>query len=107
MKEISVSELKAALDAGDAVLIDVRELDEWNAGHIAQAIHNPMSSFDLAAIPTTGEILFICRSGNRSGQVGNYVEQHDVSAVNIVGGMKAWASAGFEMESATGIPEVI
>ena len=107
MKEMSVTQLKAALEAGDAVLIDVRELDEWSAGHIAQAIHNPMSSFDLGAIPTSGEILFICRSGNRSGQVGNFVEQHDVSAVNIIGGMKAWASAGFEMESALGIPEVI
>lgn len=107
MKEMSVTELKAALDAEDVVLVDVRELDEWDAGHISQAIHNPMSSFDLAAIPKSGEILFICRSGNRSGQVGKFVEQHDVSAVNIAGGMKAWASAGFEMESTAGTPTVI
>lgn len=107
MQELTVSDLKAKLDSAEIVLIDVREQDEWDAGHIATAKHNPMSAFDLTSLPTDKEIWLICRSGNRSGRVGQFIEQNGLQAVNVLGGMKVWEQAGFDMESATGFPSVI
>lgn len=107
MQELTVSDLKAKLDSAEIVLIDVREQDEWDAGHIASAKHNPMSAFELPSIPADKEIWLVCRSGNRSGRVGQFLEQNGINAVNVLGGMKAWEQAGFDMESESGIPTVI
>lgn len=107
MQELQVTDLKAKLAAQDILLIDVREQDEWDAGHIATAIHNPMSAFDLSDIPADKEVWLICRSGNRSGRVGQFIEQNGLQAINVLGGMKAWELAGYEMDSESGIPTVI
>lgn len=107
MQEFSVLDLKLKLESENIVLIDVREQDEWDAGHISDAIHNPMSAFDLSTIPADKEVWLICRSGNRSGRVGQYLEDNGHRAINVIGGMKAWELSGFEMESNTGSPMVI
>ncbi|MER5478436.1 rhodanese-like domain-containing protein [Streptomyces sp. NPDC002734] len=81
-------------------LLDVREDDEWQAGHAAGALHIPMSEFvarygELTeAAPQDGRVNVICRSGGRSAQVTMYLVQQGLDAANVDGGMGAWAAAG-------------
>lgn len=84
----------------DAFLLDVRENDEWEAGHAAGALHIPMSEFvarygELTeAAPQDGKVYVLCRVGGRSAQVAQYLIQQGVDAVNVAGGMQAWEAAG-------------
>jgi rhodanese-related sulfurtransferase len=65
-----------------------------------------MSAFDINALPTDKPLIFICRSGNRSGQVVTKVASQFENVFNMTGGMKAWNEAGLAMVSANGNPEV-
>ncbi|MFP5021116.1 rhodanese-like domain-containing protein [Pseudonocardia phyllosphaerae] len=80
-------------------LLDVRELDEWTAGHAPHARHLPMS--ELAArmneVPQDDPLYVVCRSGGRSGRVVAYLAQQGFPAVNVDGGMQDWAAAGREV----------
>jgi rhodanese-related sulfurtransferase len=81
-------------------LLDVRENDEWHAGHAEKALHIPMSDFVsrygelTAAAPQDGRIHVICKSGGRSAQVTMYLVQQGHDAVNVDGGMHAWEASG-------------
>ncbi|MFR9754800.1 rhodanese-like domain-containing protein [Streptomyces sp. TR06-5] len=90
------------------LLLDVREDDEWEAGHAEGALHIPMSDF-VARYPELTEridgdapVFVICRSGGRSAQVTQYLRQQGVTAVNVDGGMGAWQSAGRPMVAENG-----
>jgi rhodanese-related sulfurtransferase len=78
-------------------LLDVREDDEWAAGHAPAAKHIPMSEFvarkDELGAPE-GPVYVICRAGSRSAQVAQYLNENGVEAVNVAGGMQAWEAAG-------------
>lgn len=86
--------------ASEHFLLDVREDDEWEAGHAEGALHIPMSEFvarfgELAeAAPADGKVYVLCRVGGRSAQVTQYLVQQGVDAVNVAGGMQAWEAAG-------------
>ncbi|CAM3723411.1 rhodanese-like domain-containing protein [Cohnella lubricantis] len=90
----TVDQLKSRLDAGEKpILIDVREDEEVAAGMIDGAIHIPMGEIPdrLADIPRDREVIFICRSGGRSGRVCEYLEAQGFgNIVNMQGGMLAW-----------------
>lgn len=77
-----------------AVLLDVREPDEWAAGHAAQARHVPLG--DLDADPFVGGplVVAICRSGNRSGKAALRLRDAGVDVRNMTGGMQAWQADG-------------
>jgi rhodanese-related sulfurtransferase len=107
MQEISPQSAFEEISSGRAVGIDVRESKEWEAGHAENVIWNPMSTFDVNALPTDKPLIFICRSGNRSGQVATAVAAQMENVFNMVGGMKAWHDAGLAMVSETGNPEVV
>ena len=77
-----------------AVLLDVRELDEWDDGHAPHAISVPMSSIAIDDIPAGRPIYVICRSGNRSDRVVEALLSNDIECFNVTGGMIAWAAAG-------------
>ncbi|WP_331767977.1 rhodanese-like domain-containing protein [Embleya sp. NBC_00896] len=83
---------------GDAVLLDVREQDEWNAGHAPDAVHVPLSRLvtgtDLPAAAEGRPLVVICRSGHRSHQAAKLLVGRGAEAVDVKGGMGAWASAG-------------
>jgi rhodanese-related sulfurtransferase len=106
MHEITPQSAFEEISSGRAVGIDVRESQEWEAGHAENVIWNPMSTFDFDVLPTDKPLIFICRSGNRSGQVVNKVASQFENVLNMTGGMKAWNEAGLAMVSATGNPEV-
>ncbi len=94
-----------------AVLLDVRENEEWSAGHAPEAQHVPMSQLTgrLQEVPAAEPLYVICRSGARSARVVAFLAQQGVSAVNVTGGMQSWAAAGRPMvaERAGATPDVI
>ncbi|MFF7979707.1 rhodanese-like domain-containing protein [Streptomyces sp. NPDC007901] len=95
MPTVEVADLKD----GD-FLLDVREDDEWQAGHAAGALHIPISEFMARygefteAAPQDARVNVICRSGGRSAQVTMYLVQQGIDAVNVDGGMQVWQAAG-------------
>lgn len=95
--------------SSDDFLLDVREDDEWQAGHAEGALHIPMSDFvarlgDLMEkAPEGGRINVICRSGGRSAQVTAYLVQQGLDAANVAGGMQDWAAAGRPVVAADGV----
>ena len=93
------------LPAG-AGIVDVREPEEWVVGHVADAVHVPLAQLParLAELPTSDPVYVICRSGARSGRAVQWLQQQGVPAVNVTGGMQAWAAAGRPMVSETGAP---
>jgi rhodanese-related sulfurtransferase len=81
----------------DAYLLDIREHEEWAAGHAPQAKHLPMQDVParLGDIPTEGNVVVACRMGARSAQVTAYLlSQGRDNVVNLVGGMLAWHASG-------------
>ncbi len=99
-EQISVAEAKQRQDAG-AVLVDVREPDEWRAGRAAGARHVPLGQLPnrLAEIPRDRSVLLICRSGNRSGAAQRQLlAQGYTSVANVSGGMVAWTRAGLPLQ---------
>jgi len=87
---------------GNAALLDVRENDEWAAGHAPGAVHVPMEQVpqrldELATAFPDGPVHVVCRSGGRSARVTTYLVQAGWDAVNVDGGMRAWAAAGRPM----------
>ena len=79
-----------------AVLLDVRDLSEWRAGHAPQARHVPLAELDdrLTELPTDTPIVAVCRSGRRSAVAVRLLSRHGYTASNLTGGMHAWAAAG-------------
>jgi rhodanese-related sulfurtransferase len=79
-----------------AVLLDVRERDEWRAGHAPQARHLVLSQLQdhLGDLPTDRPIVTVCRSGRRSAIAARQLARHGYSAADLTGGMNAWATAG-------------
>ncbi len=80
----------------DAILLDVREDHEWAAGHAPEATHIPMSRIaDRAAdLPADKTIVCVCHVGARSAAVASALNRAGWTALNLTGGMEAWAAAG-------------
>ncbi|GAA3393557.1 rhodanese-like domain-containing protein [Streptomyces roseoviridis] len=97
----------------DALVLDVREDDEWAAGHVEGALHVPMSEFvarfgEVTEAVAEGRRAFVmCRVGGRSAQVTQYLVAQGVDAVNVDGGMLAWEGAGRPMVTDDGSPAYV
>ncbi|QES46568.1 sulfurtransferase [Streptomyces venezuelae] len=82
----------------EAVLLDVREMPEWKAGHAPGAVHAPLTGLLAgAALPADAAgkpLVVICRSGHRSRQAAKLLAERGEQAVDVKGGMNAWAAAG-------------
>jgi rhodanese-related sulfurtransferase len=85
-----------ARTASGAYLLDVRESDEWEAGHSAAARFLPMSQLRdrLDEVPSDVPVLVICRSGARSAAVTGALRSAGYDATNVTGGMQGWRVAG-------------
>ena len=106
--EVEVDEAHARVEAG-AVVLDVREPDEWRAGRVEGALWIPMG--DVAArqheVPDDRQLVVICRSGGRSGKVVEALVGAGYDAVNLAGGMKAWQASGYPIVADGGGPGVV
>lgn len=104
METVTPQEALEMVSSGLAYGVDVREIDEWNSGHFELFTLTPMSELDSAALPSDKPIIFICRSGNRSGKACDAVEPTGLKVMNMVGGMLAWQEAGLPMSATNGTP---
>ena len=105
MPSVTASQVKA-----DAYLLDVREPYEWEAGHAPDAHHLPMMDIPvrMAEVPADGDVVVVCRSGNRSAQVVSYLIGNGWDNVrNLDGGMQSWAAGGRAVVSENGQPAKI
>jgi len=93
--EASVDELESALQGG-ARLVDVREPDEYHAGHVPGAVLVPLATVPdaLGQFGTDGPTYVICKSGARSYRVCEYLSDQGLEGINIEGGMMAWIISG-------------
>ena len=97
MQSISVH----ALPAGrDRPLIDVREVDEFTAGHVPGAVNLPMSTLgeNLHMLPE-GAFDVICQAGGRSARVVEALSARGHDATNVEGGTGEWIASGYDVES--------
>jgi rhodanese-related sulfurtransferase len=105
---MAVSEAPSEVPATDvpdqAWLLDVREDDEWAAGHVPGACHIPLGQLGArtAELPMDDEIYVICRSGMRSARASQALNGAGWRAVNVAGGMQHWAAAGRPMVTDSG-----
>lgn len=98
---VSVETTAEMLASGEALLIDVREPDEYERGHIPGITLIPMDQVQdrLDEIPDDRPVIFSCRSGNRSGQVADMLREQGYDQVyNQEGGILAWQAAGQPIE---------
>ncbi len=104
METITAPELASRLGAGAVALVDVREVHEYAAGHVPQAVSIPMSVLPvrLTEIPRDVPVHLICASGARSAQVGLWLDQQGYTTVNVAGGTGAWVVNGGPLASGMG-----
>lgn len=97
-------EQAAARIASGALLIDVRQDYEWEAGRIAEATHVPLEQLPSKAPELDRErtIVFQCRSGARSALATRLFREAGFDAYNLAGGLRDWVDAGRPIEPADG-----
>lgn len=106
--EVSASVAAKRISEG-AVLLDVREQHEWDAGHAPQAQHLPMSELSerAAELDKDVEIICVCHLGMRSAAVADALNRAGWQALNLTGGMLAWRDAGLAVLDNQGLPGVV
>jgi rhodanese-related sulfurtransferase len=98
---VDVATVQSLKGDSEVVVIDVREQWEYDAGHIPGVTLIPMNDVParLSEIPTDKTVIVTCRSGNRSGQVTNFLRDQGYDNVhNMEGGILAWEAAGYSVE---------
>jgi rhodanese-related sulfurtransferase len=105
---LDVEQARQRLDDG-AVLLDVREPQEWNAGHVEGSAWVPMG--ELASrqgeLPDDRLLVVACHSGGRSARVTQALVAAGYDAANLVGGLEAWATAGYPLVTDDGAPGTV
>lgn len=97
----------ARLATAGALLLDVREPDEWSAGHAADARHMPLGDLSPDDLPLDRVVVAMCRSGGRSGKAATALSAAGVDVRNMAGGMNAWAEAGLPVTRDDGQPGTV
>ncbi len=94
-KEVTIDELEGAIAEG-AYVVDVREDHEFEAGHVPQARHIPLSTVadNTESLPQGETIWLICQGGVRSMKAADYLEAQGFDVVSVAGGTGSWISAG-------------
>ena len=93
MQTMTTTEVQRAIESGAALkLIDVREVEEVEAGHIPGIINIPLSTLELhmPELDKNEKYIVVCRSGKRSGMATQLLESHGFDVTNMVGGMLEW-----------------
>ena len=99
--ELTAQELEVMLREDAAVVVDVREVDEFAAGHIPGAINMPLSTFQPSRLPDTGarKLVLTCLGGKRSAMALDKCGVAEAAVdTHLAGGFGAWQSAGLPIE---------
>jgi rhodanese-related sulfurtransferase len=88
------------VESGEAELIDVRRDYEWDQSHIAGSRHIEVNELTAQAdsIPRDRPVVFVCRSGNRSGMAADAFREAGYDAYHLDGGLTAWVDDGRPVE---------
>jgi rhodanese-related sulfurtransferase len=102
--ELTVERAREMIEAGEATAVDVRQDYEWEAGHIAGAIHVPLEQLPARAGELDRErpLIMQCRTGSRSAMATAALREAGFEALNLEGGLQAWVEAGLPIEPADG-----
>lgn len=94
-QEVTIQDLEHAIGSG-AFVIDVRETDEFESGHVPSATHIALNSIPehLSLIPRDQTVWLICKSGGRSMKAANYLESEGYDVVSVAGGTTEWIESG-------------
>ena len=94
-QQISQEEAKQRMDEQDVIILDVREVDEYDSGHIPGAVLLPLGTIDkdsaAAVIPDKNSVVLVyCRSGNRSKQASSILAELGYTGIFEFGGINTW-----------------
>lgn len=106
ISQVDPAEAAALLDDG-ALLLDVRDPDEWTAGHAPDAVHVPLDQLDPTTLPHDRVVVAVCRSGRRSGLAADQLAAAGIEVHNLAGGMQAWAADGRLVQRDDGQPGTV
>jgi len=96
IKEITIDELKVALSSGSQ-LIDVREADEFESGHIPSAVLVPLGTVpdNIELFRSEANVFLVCHSGGRSMRACEFLQEQGITnVVNVIGGTSGWNALG-------------
>ncbi len=104
IKQLSVTELKDRIAAGNLQVLDVRRPGEYQAGHVPGAAHSQLSSLEknISNLDLAGdkETAVICAGGYRSSAAASLLQKHGLAnLINVTGGTTAWVNAGYPVET--------
>ena len=102
--EVGPQEAAQLRDEG-ALIVDVREDHEWDAGHIPGAVHVPLMQLAERAgeLPADQPVVFQCKSGGRSLMAAQALRAGGRQAYSLAGGLHAWQDAGLAIEPEGGV----
>jgi rhodanese-related sulfurtransferase len=93
---------------GHVQILDVREPNEWDAGHIDGSVHIPLSQImagqEQGRLDPERPVVIVCRSGNRSELAALMLRAKGFQAENFEGGTEAWVAAGLPLLASDGSP---
>ena len=94
---------------GELHILDVREDEEWAAGHIDGAVHIPLGQLPhrLGELDAQRPVVTVCRSGGRAGRAAELLTSSGRRAVVMDGGMQRWARDGLPSSAADGSPGTV
>lgn len=107
IRKLVPEEVRARLDAGRAVLVDIREPDEFARRHVTGAQSHPLSKWEKAhlKIAPHADVVFMCKSGMRTaGACDRLAARVTGEAFVMVGGLDGWIDAGFPVEADSNAP---
>ena len=104
----NVAQVPATEVPSGAYLLDVREHEEWDAGHVPGAVHIPLGELGVryTELEQDQPLYVICRSGIRSDHAAQALAGAGWDASNVADGMMGWQAAGLPMTSESGRPYV-
>ena len=105
-RQVASAEQARDMQQQGALLLDVRDTAEWQAGHAPGARHIELARLParLGDLPAGRTVITICRSGARSGRAAALLARDGRTVMNLAGGMRAWARAGLPVVTSGGRP---
>ena len=98
--QLTPAQAGAALRGEAAIAVDVREPEEWQAGHMGGSVWIPLGELAARAgeLPLDRPILIVCRTGSRSAYAADALVAAGYDARNLAGGLQQWVAADLPLE---------